>query len=167
MGRQRIKKGDEGLKFPRAKTDSMKSVRAKADKWFSRFVRLRGTTEAMIRGRRYGLCVTSNKYCHITSLDTGHWLSRRHDAIRWNEKNAHCQRKCDNRYRQGEQYLMGRYIDKKYGEGTTKELHIASKLTRPYHKFEIEAIAQQYKTKCALLLGVEKMTEKVWKECLK
>ena len=56
------------------------------------------------------------------------FLSRRHNATRWDNKNCQVQCVKCNMFGQGEQYKFGMYLDAKYGLGTAEELEFMSKV---------------------------------------
>ena len=88
------------------------------DKAFSLFIRQRDTD-----GNGEGVCSTCGKFGHYSTMDAGHFISRRFTNLRWDERNVHLQCKYCNGYGNGEQFKMARYIDTKYGKGTADLLH--------------------------------------------
>ena len=48
-------------------------------------------------------------------------------------------------FKAGEQFLFGKYLDKKYGDGTAEELYIKSKKTVKYSNNELLNMIQHYK----------------------
>ncbi len=90
--------------------------KAKADKWFSEFIRLR---DAGPDGRVK--CVTCSHTDHWRYLQCGHFVTRGHQSVRFDEKNASCQcRGCN--YNGGQHLKHAVAIDRRYGEGTAKAL---------------------------------------------
>lgn len=87
-------------------------------KWFSLFIRLRPTDD-----NGYSNCVTCGAWKHFREVDAGHFITRGELAILFNEINVQFQCKRCN-MRGGEQYKMAKYIDGKYGEGTSDGLQI-------------------------------------------
>lgn len=114
----------------------------RADKYFSLYIRQR---EADARG--YNSCKTCGREAHYKQLQCGHFQSRKFYATRWDELNAACQcGRCN--MLSGEQYLMGQWLNKTFGEGTAEQMytkaHIPTKLTTK----EIEEIADKFKELC-------------------
>ena len=83
----------------------------RADRLFSLWVRQRDAMEGVCR------CITCNTPHPWRSIHCGHFMSRRHELTRYNEKNAHAQCVHCNTFDQGEQYKHGMAIHKKYGNG--------------------------------------------------
>lgn len=151
------------MKFQKPKKTKLSTIRKYADRWFSRFVRLRDTQEE--NGSRYGFCVTCGKLLRIDSLECGHFVQRDKDDVRWNERNAHAQCKNCNGYRGGEQWKMGNFIERKYGPGYDKILQGMTTLKRRFFRDEIQAMGDLYKQKCEKILKT-KLTDKKWSEFL-
>jgi len=107
------------------KHKSTKYYKARADRLFSLWIRQRDAD-----GNGYCRCITCNSLHQWRYLDAGHFMSRQHEGTRYHEKNAHCQdKKCNNKnWNQGEQFLHGQYIDKRYGPGTAEKLSMLSKM---------------------------------------
>ena len=74
------------------------------------FIRKRDTINGLAR------CITCEKL--VSDPDCGHFISRRFQSTRYDEKNAHVQCKKCKPFENGNQYEHGRAIDRKYGEGT-------------------------------------------------
>ncbi len=109
-------------------------------KVFSLYIRLRDAdSNGNIR------CATSGRVCHYTDADAGHFISRRHMATKYDERNVHAQSRHDNRFQGGRQYEFSLYIDKKYGHGTAIKLHIASRQLSKLGAFEIKELTKHYK----------------------
>lgn len=100
--------------------------KARADRLFSLYIRQRDAD-----GNGYCRCITCNAIHQWRYIDAGHFQPRQHESTRYHEKNAHPQdKKCNNKnWNQGEQFLHGRYIDKRYGKGMADKLEILSKIT--------------------------------------
>jgi hypothetical protein len=82
-------------------------------------------------------------------MDAGHYISRDRKPTRWNEKNCDVQCPRCNRFRSGEQFAHGRYIDKRYGNGTAEMLETISrahmKLTPMFLGVEINIFREKVK----------------------
>lgn len=95
---------------------SRKSIVTKLDKEFSLYIRRRQSVNGIVK------CFTCGKSDHWRNMDCGHFMSRKHYATRWDEKNCQVQCKGCNVFRYGEQFLFGENLDKVYGEGTAHQL---------------------------------------------
>lgn len=122
---------------------------AKDDKlWrvFSVWVRLRDAdSNGLCR------CITSGKLIPWTECDAGHFISRRHMATKYDERNVHAQGRGHNRLHAGEQLLYAKAIDKKYGSGTADKILARSRGTRKFEQFEIDALTKHYQAEVARL----------------
>jgi len=106
------------------KHKSTKYYKARCIRLFSLWIRQRDAD-----GNGYCRCITCNSIHHWRYIDAGHFMPCQHEATRFHEKNCHPQdKKCNNKnWNQGEQFLHGQYIDKRYGAGTAEKLSILSK----------------------------------------
>jgi hypothetical protein len=102
----------------KGKSDKQKA-KAKADKWFSMFIRLRDSDENGI-----ATCITSGRRMYWREGDCGHYLSRAKEATRYDERNCHFQSKQANRFQGGHFMEHGFRIEEKYGRGTCRELEL-------------------------------------------
>lgn len=119
-----------------------KAAKALADRWFSKYVRKRDAD-------KYGVvkcCITGERF-HWKNLDAGHFMSRRHESTRYDEHNTGPQSRFSNRFNQGDQYLFGKYLDKRYGEGTSERMMLKSRMTCIRNRYDYEQIAEEYKNK--------------------
>lgn len=102
------------------KTGRSKSSRSLEDKlWrvFSEYIRLRDTNDL-----GYGPCCSCGRMLHWKDGDAGHFVGRRHKSLKFNERNVHLQCRSCNRFNAGEQYVYGKFLDRKYGPGTAEML---------------------------------------------
>ncbi len=67
-------------------------------------------------------CVTCNGFDHWKQMDAGHFMKSRFLPTKYSLKNVHPQCKICNQAKDGQQSIMGLYIDRKYGRGTADEL---------------------------------------------
>jgi hypothetical protein len=93
----------------------------KLDDLFSKYVRLRDSVDGYCR------CCTCGKTLPIKQMQCGHFMSRRHLATRWEEKNTGVQCVSCNIFNQGRQFAFGLYLDARYGVGTSDQMRIKSK----------------------------------------
>jgi len=79
--------------------------------------------------------------------DAGHFISRRHMATKYDERNVNGQSRHDNRFAAGRQYEYGLAIDKRDGKGTAEMLLAKSKMVHKMGTFEIDQLTKYYKEK--------------------
>lgn len=100
-----------------AKKETLSSLKKKCDAWFSKFIRLRDSDDNGIC-----TCCTCGKKEEWKHMQCGHFVPRNHLSTRFDEKNCNVQCVGCNMFKSGMQYEHGRYIDRKYGEGTADKL---------------------------------------------
>ena len=121
---------------------SVSKLKKELDKWFSLYIRLRDATDE-------GLCqcFTCGKVAHYKTggMQCGHFQSRKHYATRWLEMNVAVQCVGCNVYKFGEQFVFGKKLDEKFGDGTAEEVYIKAKETVKYSKCELLDMIKHYK----------------------
>lgn len=125
--------------------DSIEYWKKEADRLFSLYVRQRFAVNDIVK------CATCNNEGHWRSMDCGHFRSRKHNSTRCHEHNALAQCASCNRgsgkggHANGEQYLMGKAIDLRFGAGTALELVELSRQTVKRSWQDWKNIADIYK----------------------
>ena len=89
----------------------------KLDTVFSQYIRQVNSVNEI------ATCFTCGKQDHWKKLQNGHFQSRRHYSTRWDEVNCQVQCAGCNVFKYGEQFIFGQNLDKRFGEGTSIELH--------------------------------------------
>lgn len=128
------------------RSKSIQLSKAKADKYFSEYIRKRDANDQGICQ-----CCTCGKHLEWKKMDAGHFMSRRYNSTRYDEKNANAQCPYCNRFDQGRQHIHGEYINKKYGKGTTDQLHMKAIWISRRTQNDYEAIAELFKEKAKKL----------------
>lgn len=131
-----------------AKKTQRKKLIEKLDKIFSVYIRLREAKAKIAQ------CFTCGKKDHYKKLQNGHFQSRKHYSTRWDEINCQVQCAGCNVFRYGEQYLFGVNLDKKYGTGTSDEMHKKSRETYKIDNYELEVLITKYEDLVKELLKV-------------
>ena len=127
-----------------------KLAKKKADTYFSEFIRLRDSVNGFAK------CCTCGKM--VTEFDAGHFLSRRFEATRYDEKNVNAQCLKCNRFENGNQFEHSEFIDKKHGKGASLWILIKSKTVCKRSQNDYEHIANEYREKVKLLRNSQKPT---------
>lgn len=122
------------------KSKSINQLVADLDKVFSIFIRLRD-----IDADGFSYCVTCGKPMTLKTSQCGHFISRRHFATRWEEKNCAAQCYACNMHNQGRQYEFGLAIDNRFGVGTAQKLLIQSKNKFKKDKSILQILINKYK----------------------
>jgi hypothetical protein len=99
------------------KTNKPKIKITTADKWFSKYIRIRDSYS-----NGFVCCCTCGKPMHWKNVHAGHFVTRDKLSTRFNEKNANAQCPKCNCDGKGEQAKHAIYIDRKYGSGTAESL---------------------------------------------
>jgi hypothetical protein len=114
-------------------------AKAKADRYFSEYIRERDSVGGV------AVCCTCGK--RVSEFDCGHFISRRMEATRYDEENAHAQCLGCNRFQHGRQYEHGLHVDRVHGEGTAGKVHIKSRMLCKRKQADYERIAEEFKKK--------------------
>ncbi len=114
-------------------------LKAKLDKIFSEYIRLRDAdNNGMVR------CISCMKIDHWKNVDCGHFVNRGHMSTRYNEKNCNAQcRKC-NRFDEGNSIGYSRGLIKKYGPGVIDELEVLKHQESHLSDFDYEVLIKHY-----------------------
>jgi len=127
-----------------------------ADKWFSRFIRLRDSDENGI-----GKCCTCGRIGEVKYMDNGHYIKRQHSRLRYSEINCHLQCKKCNAFEQGRDVNFRKYLVEKYGENSVLILEKSKYGYSKKGKMEIRIIADYYKEQVNKILK-NKNIKKWW-----
>ena len=111
----------------------------KLDTIFSQYIRQKNSIDEI------ATCFTCGKQDHWKKLQNGHFQSRRHYSTRWDEVNCQVQCAGCNVFKYGEQYIFGNKLDQKFGEGTSRRLHIKGKQIVKLSDSDLEDLIKRYK----------------------
>lgn len=117
---------------------------AKADKWFSLYIRYRDTKPWNFE---YGRCISCGRLVPFSKGDAGHFVNRQHMSLRYSEENVHFQCIFCNRFDEGNIQDYRKSLIRMYGEEKVEALERAKHITHKISDFELEAIAKEYKKK--------------------
>ena len=131
---------------PKKKQPSKSTVKGKAWRAFSRYIRVRdalkttGTTTHV-------KCITCGKLLSIGFCDAGHFVSRRYNATLFDERNVNTQCRYCNRFLNGSLLEYRRQLVKMYGEGIDTELEDKATEITKLTVEDLTNIAECYKMK--------------------
>lgn len=142
-------------RFPK----TVKRLKPKLDKVFSQYIRKRDSIDD--DGYRYGSCITcetkvvafrnTNGFGTLNTNGSvgqaGHFISRRYNSTRFDERNVHLQCAKCNLWGAGEQYKYSLAIDKLYGQGTSQALHDKAMQVKKFTADELDELLTEYKIK--------------------
>jgi hypothetical protein len=112
----------------------------KLDKAFSEYIRQKNADENGIC-----TCISCGKTQRWEDVDAGHYINRKHLALRWNEINVQPQCRACNRFDEGNLPAFGIALQKKYGPDIIEKLLASKKSIMKYTQYEIDIITQFYK----------------------
>ena len=147
-------KGKSSSKIPkRVKQPSKKTIKDKAWRAFSKYIRLRDclkTTGSL----EYGECVSCDRTFPFALLDAGHFIPRKSGNY-FSERGVNAQCRSCNRFHGGNQLEYRKEIIRRYGEGIDLELEEEARQIRKYTPQDLVALAEEYKNKTNELLKMK------------
>jgi hypothetical protein len=121
-----------------AKKPTRSKLVKKLDTVFSQYIR-----RSNADNNGYCTCVTCNKTFHWKEIQAGHFMSRKHYSIRWDERNVKPQCVACNVYRAGEQYKYSLFL----GSEVANVLYLQSKEIVKFTNYELEDMINDYSEK--------------------
>ena len=113
-----------------------------ADRWFSKFIRLRDADDDGII-----ICISCGIPIHWKKADAGHFIERGKKAVRFDEKNVNGQCTICNWIKEGNKIEYAKGLAKKYGKGIVEKLQVLQHRTIKMGSFELKHIADYYRDK--------------------
>lgn len=129
-----------GKKLPRK--PSLKQMVAKADAAFSIYIRHRDAD-----GRGNCRCVTCEKVAPIKEMQCGHFVSRVHRSLRWDERNAAAQCVGCNMFHEGRKDVFAVRLVEKYGPHILFDLNNDKKKVAKWTVQQLEELVEELKKK--------------------
>ena len=124
--------------MPKIKKPTRSKLVKKLDTVFSQYIRLSNADN-----NKNCICVTCNKKIFWKEIQAGHFMSRKHYSIRWDERNVKPQCAACNVFRYGEQYKYSLYL----GNKLSKQLLADSRVIRKFTDIELQEMIQHYSDK--------------------
>jgi Bacteriophage Lambda NinG protein len=124
------------------KAPTLPALVRKLDSIFSRYIRMKYADEGGTVS-----CVTCGKLMHWKEAHAGHFVSRRHMAVRWDERNVHPQCCGCNTFNGGALDEYASYIINIYGMNTFDELRGMKKLTQKWTRPELTELIAHFSNK--------------------
>jgi len=117
------------------KQPTRKTLKRKLDDIFSLYIRLRDG----------GICYTCGIRGEPKKMDAGHYIKRQYDALRFDERNVHCQcRKC-NRFMGGNMDEYAVRLIKQYGEQILIEFDRKKREIKQFGIEELQKMIEHYR----------------------
>ena len=111
-----------------------------ADKWFSRYIRLRDANNQGI-----AKCCTCDTYNFVKKMDCGHYIKRQHQAARYNVHNCSTQCKRCNNFEQGNDTKFRQHLVDMYGENKVLLVESSKRTTVKRSANDMKLLADHYK----------------------
>ena len=112
----------------------------KADRQFSRFIRLR----VAIPGGAFR-CISCGQYKRIEQADCGHFHSRKHMATRFDELNAHAECRACNRFSADHLIKYQENLIRLIGQEEFDKLNIRAKGIKQWSETDLKELSKYYK----------------------
>ena len=121
---------------------SVRAAKRTADRWMSRWARLRDTDYD-------GLChcYTCGRIDLPQNMHAGHYIGRQHLATRYEPKNVHAQCVDCNRWNEGLKGVYAARMDKQFGVGTADSLLAIGRARGKYPELWFRDIAKKFRLK--------------------
>jgi len=125
-----------------AKKPSVRILKQRLDKLFSQYIRRKYMNHSGM-----ALCCSCLKWYHISNMDAGHYVSRRQNALRYDERNVHPQcRKC-NRFSEGNKAGYTLYLQEKYGPDVIADLNREQHIIKRFRVAELQELIKETRKK--------------------
>lgn len=130
------------------KKRSIPVLQKELDRIFSIFIRMRDSNEqGIIR------CITCGAILTFRTAQCGHFWSRRHISVRWDEQNTASQCVKCNIFDQGANQKFASALQRKYGESILQILEIRKNNVCKMSQFQYEILIKEYQSKVRQLEG--------------
>lgn len=128
----------------RKKNVTMAQLKKRLWNTFSKYIRMRDAIRTT-GGVYFVKCITCDEEKNIKEVDAGHFFSRRHASILYDEKNVHAQcKRCNMPPLSGEQYIYSKKILYLYGEKELLRLEKEREEIKKYTRSELEKKELKY-----------------------
>lgn len=125
---------------------AVQKARARAWHWFALYMRNKRCIEEM-GDNKYGRCVTCEKVKELKSLDCGHFVNGRSDAVLFEEDNVDTQCQQCNRRKQGQWVPFFDAQLERIGAERIGELMHLFYVNKKYTESELRDISDKYRIK--------------------
>ena len=122
-------------------SQTKKQLTAKLDKLFSKFIRLRDSSNGFFK------CCSCRQLKPYEQADCGHFINRRWMTCRWREDNCHAQCRSCNRFDEGNAVGYTMFMIDKYGKEHVEYLQTIKNTGWKPTEFELQVLIDEYKAK--------------------
>ena len=117
---------------------SVKTLKRTLDELWSKWVRMSNAgPDGLVQ------CCSCGRSYHWKEVDCGHFVSRNHNAGRFDPRNTNPQCKKCNRFREGNKAGYAVFLQKKYGPGVIDELNQLQYTVKRFTPDELQAMVRE------------------------
>lgn len=127
------------MKTKKKKLKSLTKLKKELDKVFSIWIRRRGSDW---RGNQ--VCFTCGISKPWQELQCGHYVSRMHHSLRWDERNCNPQCCSCNVFKHGAMDVYAIKLQAKYGDQILVDLQIEKQKIKQFGRQELSTLIQRY-----------------------
>ena len=121
----------------KARKKTTSQLKKQLDKVFSLYVRTRDR----------GMCITCGRVAEVKEVQAGHYVSRSHLSLRWDEKNVNCQCVGCNVFKHGSLDTYALRLREMYGDGILRELNAKKHQMKQWTPNELQELITIYEKK--------------------
>ena len=122
----------------------------KLDKVFSLYIRLR---DSAAYNYQYFRCISCGQIKPFEQMDCGHFISRTHQATRFDEENAHGECRFCNRFSADHIIAYQRNLEAKIGKDRVDMLLARGRMTKKWSAFELQLLIKHYQQEVDKMQG--------------
>lgn len=122
----------------------------KLDTIFSLFIRLR---DSAAYNYKYFRCISCGQIKPFEQMDCGHFISRTHQATRFDEENAHGECRFCNRFSADHIIAYQRNLEAKIGKDRVDMLLARGRMTKKWSAFELQLLIKHYQQEVDKMQG--------------
>lgn len=122
----------------------------KLDKIFSLYIRLR---DSAAYNFKYFRCISCGQIKPFEQMDCGHFISRTHQATRFDEENAHGECRFCNRFSADHIIAYQRNLEAKIGKDRVDMLLARGRMTKKWSAFELQLLIKHYQQEVDKMQG--------------
>lgn len=122
----------------------------KLDKIFSLYIRLR---DSAAYNYQYFRCISCGQIKPFEQMDCGHFISRTHQATRFDEENAHGECRFCNRFSADHIIAYQRNLEAKIGKDRVDMLLVRGRMTKKWSAFELQLLIKHYQQEVDKMQG--------------
>jgi hypothetical protein len=144
MTKMGFKKGRGPATKKTVKSETIAILERKFWPIFSEYIRRR---DSLPDNPDYAACCSCGRVYPWRGMDAGHYISRSHKYVKYNEMNVHAQCKRCNKWLQGNATGYRQFLIKKYGEQVVLDLEASKDFKAGFTRDGLRLKIEEYKAK--------------------